>query len=73
MIFRTAIIAIIALTAACSGDQAESDKRAQAREYYQNTNTIIPASEDIITFPALPAPGPNRPAPDPDRNAYFGD
>jgi hypothetical protein len=66
-------MSVIALTAACSGDKAESDRRTQAQEYYQNTNTIIPASDEIMTFPALPASGQNRPLPNPDRNAYFGD
>jgi hypothetical protein len=70
-IFRTAIAAAIVLTAACSGDQSE--KRAQAREYYQNTNTIIPASDEIMSFPALPALDNSRLLSNPDRNAYFGD
>ena len=77
MIFRTAIITAIALTAACSGDPSESDKRAQAREYFRTTNTVIPANDEIITFPALPAPDHSRSLPsfnrNPDRNAYFGD
>ena len=73
MIFRTAMIAAIALTAACSGDSAESDKRAQAQEYYRTTNTVIPANDDIITFPALPESDHNRLSPNTDRNAYFGD
>ena len=72
MIFRTAFIAAIALTAAC-GDQSESDRRKQAREYYQNTNTIIPVNNKILSFPALPASDDSRPLPNPDRNAYFGD
>ncbi len=75
MIFRITMIAAIVLTAACSGDQ--SDKRAEAREYYRTTNTIIPASDEIITFPALPEPSDSRPLStpnrNPDRNAYFGD
>lgn len=73
MIFRITMIAAIALTAACSGDQSESDKRAQAQEYYRTTNTVIPASDEIITFPALPKPSDSRPESNPDRNAYFGD
>ena len=72
-IFRTATATAIVLTAACSGDQAQSDKRAEAQEYYQKTNTMIPADDEIITFPALPAPAESRPLPNPDRNAYFGD
>ncbi|MEH6583864.1 MAG: DUF3604 domain-containing protein [Halioglobus sp.] len=73
MILRTAIIVAIALTAACSGDPSESDKRAQAQEYYRTTNTIIPANDEIITFPALSKPDHSRPLPNRDRNAYFGD
>jgi hypothetical protein len=73
MIFRIALIIVIALTAACSEDQAEKDKRAKARDYYQTTNTILPVHDEIITFPALPKPDENRPKPNPDRNAYFGD
>ena len=77
MIFRTAMIAAVALAAACSGDPSEPDKRAQAKEYYQTTNTVIPASDEIITFPAVPKPDHSRPLSSPDRNtdrnAYFGD
>ena len=73
MMYRTAMIAAIALTAACSGDQSESDKRAQAQEYYRTTNTVIPANDEIITFPALPASEHSRPLANTDRNAYFGD
>jgi hypothetical protein len=73
MIFRTATFAAIALTAACSGDQSESDKRAEAQKYYRTTNTVIPATDEIITFPALSKPSDTRPESNPDRNAYFGD
>ena len=77
MIFRNALIMVCLLITACSGDPSESDKRAQAQAYYRTTNTVIPASDEIITFPALSAPDPSRPLPsfnrNPDRNAYFGD
>jgi hypothetical protein len=73
MIFRTILIIVILLTSACSGDSAEADRRAQAQEYYRTTNTVIPANDEIITFPALPAPSDRRPESNPDRNAYFGD
>ena len=73
MIFRTALITFCLLTAACSGDQALEDKRAQAQAYYRTTNTVIPGSDEIMIFPALPAPDPSRPQPNLDRNAYFGD
>jgi hypothetical protein len=71
MILRITTIAAIALTAACSGDQ--SDKREEAREYYRTNNTVIPANDEILTFPALPEPSGIRPQANPDRNAYFGD
>jgi hypothetical protein len=71
------MIAVIALTVACSGDQSESERRAQAQEYYRTTETIMPVDDEIITFPALPKPNDSRPMPtsngNPDRNAYFGD
>ena len=54
MILRITTIAAIALTAACSGDQ--SDKREAAREYYRTTNTVLPGSDEILTFPASPKP-----------------
>jgi hypothetical protein len=73
MIFRTALITVIAMVTACSDDSPQSEARAKAREYYRTTNTVIPASNEIITFPALPASERSRPLPNPDRNAYFGD
>ncbi|MBT3410000.1 MAG: DUF3604 domain-containing protein [Halieaceae bacterium] len=77
MMVRTLIIAAIALTAACSKDQSESDKRAQAQQYYRTTNAILPPSEEIISF--LPSPNSNAGRPlstsrsNTHRNAYFGD
>jgi Protein of unknown function (DUF3604) len=75
-IVLTALLTAV-LTTACSGDKAADEKREQAREHYRNTNSIIPASEDIISFPAAPASGNVRALPNPDRNedrnAYFGD
>jgi hypothetical protein len=73
MIFRTAMIAAIALTAACSDDQLEADKRAQAQEVFRTTNTLIPAGDGIITFPPPQKADQSRPMPNRDRNAYFGD
>jgi hypothetical protein len=73
MISRTALIIVITLIAACSDDQAASDRRAHAQEYYRTTDTIIPVNDEIITFPALPKPSDGRPESNPDRNAYFGD
>lgn len=67
------MIAAIALTAACSGDPSESEKRAAAQVYYRTTNTILPPNDEIITFPALADTAHSRPLPNPDRNAYFGD
>ena len=73
MIFRTVLIAFCLMLAACTGDQAQEDKRAQAQAYYRTTNTVIPGSDEIIRFPALLAPDPSRPKPNLDRKAYFGD
>jgi hypothetical protein len=73
MFFRSAMIAVIALTAACSDEQLQSDKLAQAREVYRTTNTLIPADNGIITFPAPQQADQSRPMPNLDRNAYFGD
>ncbi|MCT2529594.1 DUF3604 domain-containing protein [SAR92 clade bacterium H921] len=73
MIFRTVLIAFCLMIVACSGDQAQEDKRAQAQAYYRTTNTVIPGSDEIIRFPALLAPDPSRPKPNLDRKAYFGD
>ncbi len=73
MIFHTAMIAAIALTAACSGESLESDKREQAQEVYRTTNTLIPAGDEIISFPPPPNADQRRPTPNLDRNAYFGD
>jgi hypothetical protein len=73
MLFRSAIIAAIALTAACSGDQSEENKRAEAQKYYRTTNTVIPASDEIVRFAAPERLNDNRPEANPERNAYFGD
>ena len=48
-------------------------KRAQADHYFRNTNTIIEPTEDIVDRPQPAISGTVRPAPNPDRNAYFGD
>ena len=73
MIFRPALITALALTAACSGDSSQSDKRAAAQKYYRTTNTVIAANDEIISFPALPDLDHSRPSANADRNAYFGD
>jgi len=73
MLLRSAIIAAIALTAACSGDQSEENKRAEARVYYRTTDTVIPASDEIVSFAAPERRNDNRPEANPERNAYFGD
>jgi hypothetical protein len=70
---RTALIAAIALTVACSGDQAQTNKRAEARQYYRTTNTVIPATNEIVSFQSLPKPDDGLIESNPDRNAYFGD
>jgi hypothetical protein len=73
MIYRTSLIIVCVLITACSDDQALKDKRAQAQEYYRTTNTVIPQNDEIISFPTVSKPDHNRPAPNLDRNAYFGD
>jgi hypothetical protein len=40
MIVRTAMIAVIALTAACSGRPSDSDNRAQTQKYLRTTHTV---------------------------------
>lgn len=73
MVSRVLLVSLLALTAACSGDDALDQKRAQAQEYYRSTNTVIAADDEVIDLPGPPADARNRPAPNPDRNAYFGD
>ena len=73
MLFRITTLAAIALTAACSGGQSEADRRAEAQIHYRTTNTVIPASDGIITFSTSPESGDRLPESNPDRNAYFGD
>lgn len=73
MLFRTTLIMVIALTTACSGDSLKSEAREQAREVYRTTNTLIPAGDEIISFPAPQKTDQSRPMPNHDRNAYFGD
>lgn len=70
MTLRTPLIMAIALTTACSGD---SERLQKASEYYRSTNTVIPANNDIISFPVPSKVNVTRPAANPDRNAYFGD
>lgn len=66
-----AVIVAITVTAACSDNQAE--RREHARNYYRTTNTLIPATNEIIEFAGSAKPAQYRPAPNPERNAYFGD
>jgi len=71
--YSTGVLAAIALISACSGDQATEQKRLEAHEYYRTTNTVIPADNEIISFPPLPDTDSSRLESNPDRNAYFGD
>jgi len=78
--YQIGVLAAIALMSGCSGDQAQEQKRLEAQEYYRTTNAVIPGNEEIISFPSPPSstlsssgPSSARPAPNPDRNAYFGD
>ena len=52
VIYSSAVLTAIALISACSGDQAQ--KRHEANQYLRTTNTVIPADNEIISFPALP-------------------
>ncbi|MGB2219062.1 MAG: DUF3604 domain-containing protein [Henriciella sp.] len=56
-----------------SEKNAAFHKRAQADHYFRNTNTIIEPTDDIVDRPQAAISGTVRPAPNPDRNAYFGD
>ncbi len=70
MTLRIPLIMAIALTTACSGD---SERLEKASEYYRSTNTVIPANNELISFPVPSKVNVARPAANPDRNAYFGD
>ena len=74
--YQIGALAAIALISACSGDQAQEQRRNEAYQYYRTTNTVIPVDNEIISFPSPPLssePGDSRPESNPDRNAYFGD
>ena len=71
VICRTGVLTAIALICACSGDQAQ--KRHEANQYLRTTNTIIPADNEIISFPALPEIHADGRQFNADRNDYFGD
>ena len=71
VIYSTGVLTAIALISACSGDQAQ--KRHEANQYLHTTNAVIPADNEIISFPALPQKNPDGQEFNADRNAYFGD
>ena len=71
VIYSSAVLTAIALISACSGDQAQ--KRHEANQYLRTTNTVIPADNEIISFPALPEINADGRQFNADRNAYFGD
>ena len=71
VIYSTGVLTAIALISACSGDQAQ--KRHEANQYLRATNTVIPADNEIISFPALPEISAAARGFNADRNAYFGD
>lgn len=81
MIFRATLISAIVLSvfliSACSDNSAEKERFEKAQNYYRTADTVIPASDEVISFPALPQISEqyaeSRPAPNPDRNVYFGD
>ena len=74
--YQIGALAAIALISACSGDQAQEQRRNEAYQYYRTTNTVIPVDNEIISFPSPPLssePSDSPPESNPDRNAYFGD
>ena len=71
VIYSTGVLTAIALISACSGDQAQ--KRHEANQYLRTTNTVVPADNEIISFPAPPEINADGRAFNADRNAYFGD
>ena len=71
VIYSSAVLTAIALISDCSGDQAQ--KRHEANQYLRTTNTVIPADNEIISFPALPEINADGRQFNADRNAYFGD
>ena len=73
MVLRYALIFAIALTLGCSDNRQQDDRRKKARDYFRSTNMIIPADDSIATFQPPPNSGTTKPAPNPQRHAYFGD
>ena len=70
---RYVLIFAIALTLGCSDNRQTDDRRKKARDYFRSTNMIIPADDAVATFPPPPNSMAAKPAPNPQRNAYFGD
>ena len=73
VVLRYVLIFAIALTLGCSDNRQTDDRRKKARDYFRSTNMIIPADDAVATFPPSPNSGAAKPAPNPQRNAYFGD
>ena len=71
VIYSTAVLTVVALISACSGDQAQ--KRHEANQFLRTTNTVIPTDNEIISFPAPPEINADDREFNADRNAYFGD
>ena len=70
---RYVLIFAIALTLGCSDNRQTDDRRKKARDYFRSTNMIILADDAVATFPPPPNSMAAKPAPNPQRNAYFGD
>lgn len=79
MKLRVALLATTAITllAACDDGSPTDEERAAAQQEFRTANTLIKPVDKIIDFPSAPSladvPDAERPAANPDRNAYFGD
>jgi len=73
MLMRLAFLMVIILSVACSGDSLEAEKRTAAQQHYRTTNTVIPGNNQIISFSEPTYSKAERPKPNLDRNAFFGD
>ena len=73
MLMRLAFLMVIILSVACSGDSLEAEKRTAAQQHYRTTNTVIPGNNQIISFSEPAYSKAERPKPNLDRNAFFGD
>ena len=71
--WRMLVALVVVTVTACSGDDTQREKREAAQKYYRSTVTVMPSDNEIVSFPAPSPPVSQRPPPNPERNAYFGD